>query len=207
MSVTVTAMTAFPLSNVRLPGRKILIMVFIFAWLFDPGLVPSYLLVRELRLADTLWALILPPLLLVFFMLLMKNYFEGIPEDLIDAARIDGATNTRVLFRIILPISLPVVATISLFYAISYWNSYFLARLYITTPNLKPLQLYLFELVTELEQADQRQLETATDQLLRAPLPSIRAASVLVSVVPIAIVYPFLQKYFAKGLVVGSVKG
>jgi len=204
LSMLATIFTAYPLSKPHLKGRKQILLMYIFVMLFSGGLVPNYLLMRNLRLLNTIWVLIFPGLIGVSNMLIVKNFFEGLPESLEEAARLDGATNFGVLFKILLPIAVPVIATVSLFYAVGYWNSFFNAMMYISKPSLKPLQLYLYELIKESQKplADMG----GNDGINLSP-ESIQAATIIASTVPILVVYPFLQKYFVKGMVVGSVKG
>lgn len=207
LGLLITVITAYPLSKPHLKGRKMLLITFIFGWLFQPGIIPNYLLIKQLGLINNLASLILPSMLLIFNMLLMKNFFESVPDGLEEAAKMDGASNFRTLFSIVLPISLPVLATIGLFYAVFYWNSYFYARIYISSSGLKPLQLYLYELVTQSMMMTQNINQTNAAEMVNVTPNGIRAAAVVLSTLPIALVYPFLQKYFVKGLVIGAIKG
>lgn len=200
----VTTITAYPLSRVQLRGRKWLLLMFIFTMLFSGGLIPSYLLMQELGLINKLPVLFLPAAINVFNMLIIKNYFEGLPEGLEESAKIDGASNVRILFSIILPLSLPVLATIALFFAVAFWNDYFTAMIYITDQDLKPLQLFLKELLVS---SSGEFLKDNVDAALNTTPQSIQAASILLATLPILLVYPFLQKYFVKGVLLGSVKG
>ncbi|KAI7258995.1 hypothetical protein KC345_g10412 [Hortaea werneckii] len=204
LSLLVTAMTAYPLSKRELPGSGILIVMFIFTMMFSGGIIPNYLLIRQLGLINHLGSLILPALINVFNMLVIKSYFESLPESLEESAKLEGARNYTILFRIILPLSAPVLATIGLFYAVSFWNDYFNPMLYINSSNLKPLQLYLQDIVMN---ADSSSLNRSADDLMNVPAEGVRAATVIASTVPILLVYPFLQKYFIKGVLIGSVKG
>lgn len=211
-AVIVTAMSAYPLSRVNFRGRKGFLGLWVFIMLFSGGIVPNYMLYRILGLMDTMWCLMLPGLVSVYNMLLIKNYFETLPDSLEEAARIDGASNMRVLFQIILPISLPMLATITLFYAVSYWNDYFTARMYISSIDKRPLQLYLYDLINNAlqimnEGADGNTGALSADDVMDLTPESVRAAAITLSTVPILLVYPKLQKYFVSGIVVGSVKG
>lgn len=204
LAMIVTTFAAYPLSKPNLPGRNVFMILFIFAMLFHGGIIPNYLLMRHLGLLDNVWVLILPSLVNVFNLLVIKNFLEGTPESLEEAARIDGATTFGILFRIVLPISLPVLATASLFYAVAYWNDFFRAMIYISRPELKPLQLYLYEIVTQT----QRPLtDVPVDSAMNLTPGAVRSATIMAATFPILVVYPFLQKYFVKGIVVGSVKG
>jgi putative aldouronate transport system permease protein len=205
LSLLMTVLAAYPLSKPRLRGRKIFTIIYIFTMLFSGGLVPTYILMSNLRLINQLPVLILPSLISVYNLLVIKSYFESIPESLEESAKLDGATNTIILFKIILPLSLPVFATIALFYAVGYWNNYFTAMIYITKSSLKPLQLYLKEMLYSASDVF-LQLNNNIDANMNATPEAIQSASIIVATVPIIVVYPFLQKYFVKGVMVGSVK-
>jgi putative aldouronate transport system permease protein len=170
--------------------------------LFNGGLVPTYLIVRDLGLLNTYWALILPNLVSPFNLLVMKAFFQNLPEDLLAAARIDGASEWRVLTRVVLPLSKPILATLALFYAVLQWNSYFDAVLYINDPNMQPLQVVLRTILTSGTVTD----FTDINQANTAPLQSLQMAAVVVTTIPILLVYPFLQRYFTSGVLLGSVK-
>jgi putative aldouronate transport system permease protein len=205
LSLMLTTISAYPLSKVDLKGRKLFLLLYIFVMVFHGGMIPDYLLIKSLGLMNTTWALILPKLIWTFNLLIMKNYFEELPEGLEEAAKMDGASYFRTLFQIIIPLSMPVMATIGLFYAVGYWDAYFNALLYISSPDLKPLQLYLYEIITQ----SQKTIEQLTnyDEGMNMTTDSLRSAAVIATSVPILAVYPFLQKYFVKGIIVGSVKG
>ncbi|WP_129723427.1 carbohydrate ABC transporter permease [Xylanivirga thermophila] len=206
MFLTVTA--AYPLSKPELKGRKFFLYIFVFIMLFNAGMVPNYLLYRSLNLTNTIWALIFPGAFSVFNMLIVKNYFESLPATIEEAAKIDGASNMQTLFKVVLPMSLPVLATVTLFYAVAFWNNYMAGVLYITDPFLKPLQQYLYDLINEaLNTLDATGNVADIDSAMNLTGESVRAATIVVSTVPILIVYPYLQKYFVKGITIGSVKG
>jgi putative aldouronate transport system permease protein len=204
-SLLITVMTAYPLSKRELPGTGVLIILFIFTMMFNGGIIPNYLLIRELQLIDHLGSLILPALISVFNMLVVKSYFESLPESLEESAKLEGARNYTILFRIVLPLSGPVMATIGLFYAVYYWNDYFNPMIYINSTSLKPLQLYLQDIVMNADTSST--LNRSADDLMNVPAEGVRAATVIASTIPILLVYPFLQKYFIKGVMIGSVKG
>jgi len=206
LSLALTAVTAYPLSKRNLPGIGGVMVLFVFTMMFNGGLIPNYLLIRKLGLINDLWSLILPALINVFNLLVIKSYYESLPESLEESARMDGARNFTVLFRIILPLSMPVIATIALFYAVHFWNDYFNPMLYISDPSLKPLQLYLRDIVMDADSASAG-LNRTVDDMMNVPPEGVRAATVIASTVPILLVYPFLQKYFIKGVLIGSVKG
>lgn len=206
MFLTVTA--AYPLSKVHLKGRKFFLYIFVFIMLFNAGMVPNYILYRSLNLTNTLFALIFSGVLSPFNVFLVKNYFESLPEGVEEAARIDGASNIKTLFQIVLPMSLPVLATVTLFYAVGYWSNYFSGVMYITDPSLKPLQQYMFDLVRQAtSMQDASGAFTDVDQAMNVSGENIRSATIVVSTVPILLVYPYLQRYFVTGITIGSVKG
>ncbi|MNC31725.1 L-arabinose transport system permease protein AraQ [compost metagenome] len=205
LSIVFTAVTAYPLSKRHLPGISFVMVLFVFTMLFSGGLIPNYLLMRQLHLINNLWVLILPGLIGVFNMLIIKSYYEGLPEALEESARIDGAKTYTILFRIILPLSMPVIATIALFYAVGYWNDFFSPMIYINDASLKTLQLYLRDVVMDADTSNAT--NKSMDDLMNMSPEGIRAATVVASTVPILLVYPFLQKYFIKGVLIGSVKG
>ncbi|WP_284646125.1 carbohydrate ABC transporter permease [Paenibacillus silviterrae] len=204
LSLFMTTLAAYPLSKPRLRGRKLFILMYLFTMLFSGGLIPTYLLMHKLALIDKLPVLFLPFMINVYNMLIIKSYFEELPDSLEESAKIDGAGNMTILARIILPLSLPVLATIALFYAVTFWNDYFTSLIYINSAELKPLQLYLKELFVTSTDAF---LRTNVDASLNVSPQSIQAASIILATLPIILVYPFLQKYFVKGVLVGSVKG
>jgi ABC-type sugar transport system, permease component len=204
-AVLFTAVSAYPLSKKHLPGIKSILLLYIFTMLFNGGLVPTYLLIKNLHLMDNLASLILPALINVFNLLLMKNYYESLPESLEESAKLDGASNLRIVLSIVIPISAPVFATISLFYAVYFWSNWFHPMLYLNDPSLKPLQLYLRDII--LQASDENLLNQDIDALLNLSPEGIRNATIIVSTIPILLVYPMLQKYFIKGILIGSVKG
>ena len=205
-AMIISCLTAYPLSKTWLYGRKPLLLLFVFTMLFGGGMVPSYLLMRSLGLINTIWVLFVPAMLSVYNMILLKNFFEDIPDSIEESAELDGAGSLRILVSIVLPMSLPAIATIGLFYAVGFWDNYMSGLLYITKPELKLLQQYLYEIVTESINVDK---EMSMDAQENAALntDAIRSATIMLACVPIMCVYPFLQKYFVKGMRVGSVKG
>lgn len=205
LTMVVTGLAAYPLSKPHLPLRKPLMIVFVFTMLFSGGMIPTYLLMKELNLTNTLQVLFLPGAVNVFNMLLIKNYFESIPESLEESARIDGANNLVVLVRIVLPVALPVFATVALFTAVGLWNDYLNPAIYNTQIDVKTLPLYLRDIIANT--GDDPTMTKSTDDMMNLVPDGIRAATIVASTVPILVVYPFLQKYFIKGMMVGSVKG
>lgn len=202
-SMLITTMCAYGFSRPKFLGRNVLMMFFLITLFFGGGLIPSYLQIKELGLMDTLWALILPSGMSVFYMLLMRNFFGTIPVSLKEAAMLDGAGEWRVLWRIVLPLSMPILATIALFCMVDRWNTWYNAMLYIRSPERKPLQLCLREIINA-SSSNTSNLISAERAMLN--LQSYTMASVVVTMLPIMLVYPFLQKYFVKGIVLGGVK-
>ena len=199
LSMIVTTLAAYVLSRRDLPGRNALTTYVVITMFISGGMIPTYLNLKDLGLLNTLWVLMLPNLITTWNMLLMRNFFMGIPIDLMEAARIDGANEGRLLISIILPLSLPIIATLSLFYGVGYWNSYANVIIYNTRANLQTTQVII-----------RKMYETALvdmEENIAPPLEAIRAATVMFSTIPILCIYPFLQKHFAQGLMVGSVKG
>ena len=202
LSMIMTILAAYVLSRKTLPGQKWLTMFAVFTMLFNGGLVPTYLLVNSLKMTNTLWELIFPGALSTYNMVIMRNFFSGIPESLYEAAAIDGISYTRYLTRILLPLSLPSLATITLFYAVSYWNAYFNSVIYIRDSRLWPMQTLLRQILMA------NQYEMLFDDGGRSVASEMmKDAMIVLTAMPIICVYPFLQKYFVKGVLVGSVKG
>jgi len=209
IAMFLTTSAAYPLSKPALRGRKVFLYIFVFVMLFNAGMVPNYILYRSLKLTNTIWALVFSGTFSVFNLFIMKNYFESLPESIEESARIDGASNLVTLYRIVIPMSLPVIATITLFYSVGFWNNYFAGVLYITTPKLKPLQQYLYDLITmALNTTDATgNISGDINSIMNLSGENVRSATIVVSTLPILLVYPFLQKYFVKGVTIGSVKG
>ncbi len=208
LSLILTVFASYALSRNDLPGRKFLTGMILFTMYFGGGMIPTFLVVKGVGLYDTLGALFIPQAVNVFNFIVMRTFFRNLPESLEEAARIDGASYMQVLVKIVLPLSLPIIATIAtigLFYAVGYWNTYFDALLYIQDPNKYTLQLRLRSLLfgEELNNSGVN-LEGLGTQVMTQ---SLKMATVAVSTVPILIVYPWLQKYFVKGVMVGSIKG
>ena len=203
-SLLITALTAYPLSRKRLRGGRFLTFMFYFTMLFSGGLVPTFLVVRGLGLYNTLWALIWPKVVIVYNLLLMIAFFKSLPDSIEESAALDGANDVVILAVIIFPISHPIFATMTLFYAVNYWNSWFDALIYLARPALFPLQLVLREIIqiADMTHAGGAGDLTMTDMTVQ----SVRMATIVVSIVPIMCVYPFLQKYFVKGVMIGAIK-
>ena len=205
LSILLICVTAYPLSKKKLWGVKGVMILYVFTMMFSGGMIPNYLLIKNLGIYNTLWSVILPGMINVFNLMIVKNYFESIPESIEESAMMDGASYTRVLFTIVLPLAVPTIATITLFTAVNYWNNYMGPMLYINEPGLKPLQLYLREII--LEQSDMVLSSQSAEDQLNISSEGVRAATIIASTLPILVVYPFIQKYFIKGIMIGSVKG
>ncbi|TDD30600.1 carbohydrate ABC transporter permease [Kribbella turkmenica] len=206
ISLVGSTMLAYALSRPGSFGQRPMLMIVLFSLLFSPGLIPNYLVVKQFGLLDSLLALILPTAISGFNVIILRAFFMGIPDSVVDSARIDGAGDFRIFWSIVLPLSRAVLAVIGLFYAVGYWNAFFSAMLYISDTAKWPLQLVLRTYVvnnTELSSGDLG--GAGADQL--PPQESIQMAILVVSLVPILIVYPFLQRHFAKGMLTGAVKG
>jgi putative aldouronate transport system permease protein len=205
-SMALTIACAYPLTHEKLRGRKVLTTFIVFTMYFNGGILPTYVLIKELGLLDTMWGLVWPVIVNPFYMIIMRTAFKGIPDSLTESALIDGASYFRILASIILPLSSAILATLSLFYAVFRWNTFQDALFYITDPKLYTLQLKLTFIVLqntapEIVQAEGSQV---TGRIVPA---AITAATVVVATVPILIVYPWLQRYFISGVMIGSVKG
>ena len=201
LALLVTMCAAYALSRKRLRGRKIITPFILLTMFFSAGLIPYYLLVVNLGLKNTLWALILPGLTNAYYMMIMRTYLGGISDSLEESAKIDGASDFRILFTIMIPISTPMIAAIGLFFGVNYYNDYFNALLFISSRNLYPLQFLLREMVV-----NNIANSTGVGGSSAATVDVFKMASVILSILPILAVYPFLSKYFVQGLMLGSVK-
>lgn len=201
-----TVTMAYPLARRSLMGRNTVLNLVVFSMLFGGGMIPTYLVIRELALLDSYWALILPGAVSAFNLIIVKNFFQELPPGLEEAAKIDGCTELGLLWRIVLPLSKPVLATFTLFYAVGHWNDFFAALLYINNPEKWPLQVLLRQIVL-LSQAAAGDLNAMDPNFVKPPDQSVKMAVIVIGTVPILLVYPFLQKHFAKGVLIGSIKG
>ncbi|WP_210109895.1 carbohydrate ABC transporter permease [Paenibacillus sp. 1295] len=201
-----TLTMAYPLSRSDFWGRNAMMNMVIFSMLFGGGMIPTYLVIRGLGLLDSYWALMLPGAISAFNLIVVKNFFQQMPPGLEEAARIDGCSDLGVLWRIVLPLSKPVIATFALFYAVGHWNNFFSALLYISDSDKWPLQVMLRQIVL-LSQASVGDMANMDPNFVQPPEQSIKMAVIVVGTIPILLVYPFLQKHFAKGVMLGSIKG
>lgn len=204
INILLTIFAAYPLSRKSFIGRRFFNMMIFFPIIFSTGMIPTFLVVNALHMRNTIWSMVLPGAIAGFNVIIMRTFFEAIPEALEESARIDGASHMQILFKIILPLSLPSIATIGLFYAVGHWNSFFGAMLYLRDPKMQPLQIILRNIVV-MNQTDSVMQTVESD---RAEVgESIKYATIMVATVPILLVYPFIQKYFVQGVMIGSVKG
>lgn len=197
-----SVLAAYPLANKELPFRTGITGMIVFTMFFSGGLIPNYLLIKQLGMMNTIWALILPGLVPTFNMLIIRNYFMQLPPGLEESARIDGANDYRILFQIVLPISVPIIATVVLWTIVGHWNAWFDGMLYITNPKRQVLQTILRQIVIagQLEQLEK-------DAQMAAAPDSVKAATIVFATAPVICFYPFIQKYFVKGIMVGALKG
>ena len=198
-----TCLMAYGLSKPDLKGRSFVILLVLFTMIFQAPLIPSYLVVKSLGMLNTLWSLIIPGLIAAFNLIIMISFFQNIPDSLIDAAKIDGCSDYRTLWSVVLPLSLPSLSTIGLFYAVAHWNGYFAAIMYIRDPDLYPLQVKLRRLIVENDAEGMLQRLAVTVQSIEG----IKMASIIAATIPVLVVYPMIQKHFVKGSMLGSIKG
>lgn len=206
LNLLITTLLAYPLSKRFLPGRNFFLMAIVFTMLFSGGLIPLYLVVRATGLMDSIWALIIPGLVSTFNLLIMKTYFENLPAEVEEAAKVDGCGDIQTLFRIVLPLSVPILATLGLFYGVGHWNAYFSGIMYLNDKTLFPIQVVLRNMI---QTPDISQELAISNPMLMQTLPpeTIKMATVVVAILPVLLIYPFLQKYFIKGMLLGAIKG
>ena len=205
INMVLTTITAYALSKKYLRGRGIFLKIIVMFMLFSPGIIPNYLVVSRLRLINTFWALWLPTAISAYNLIIMKNFFQQLPESIEESAKIDGCNDFMVFILIVLPVSQAALATITLFYAVAHWNAYFSAMMYINSISRWPIQVWLRQIII-LAIGGFAGTENMSE-FASVPSDSVRYAVIMISTIPIIIFYPFLQKYFAKGVLLGSVKG
>lgn len=203
-SLFLTATYAYGLSKQGMPGRTVFGTIVIVAMLFGPGIIPLYVVVRGLGLINTYWSVILSLAIQPFYCVLMRNFFENIPKDIMESAYIEGATERRILWSIVLPLSKAAIAVFTLFYSVFFWNEFFRPLMFLNDPEMWPVQVWLREIV--INSSDMRMRADDVDNIQMVP-EIVKNAVVVVATLPILFVYPFLQKHFAKGLLIGAVKG
>ncbi|WP_433616132.1 carbohydrate ABC transporter permease [Paenibacillus cellulositrophicus] len=208
LNVVMTVAGAYPLSRTDFKGRHFFTFLIVFTMFFGGGMIPTYLLIKNLGLLNTFWAMIIPSAVSVWNILIMRTFFQSsIPKEVQEAAFMDGCSNIKILLKVVLPLSGPVLAVMVLFYAVGHWNAYFSALLYLSDRELYPMQLFLREILVQNQM--QEMVDISDDTLARSLMDAeaIKYAAVIVTNLPMLILYPFLQKYFVKGVMVGAIKG
>ncbi len=198
---------AYALSRKTLIGRNVILSLIVFTMLFNGGVIPTYLVINDLGLVNNIWVMVLPSAISTYYLIIMKNYFVSLPSSLLEAAKLDGANEVTILWRIIIPISMPFIATFFLFYAVERWNEWYQAYLYINKTEIQPLQIYLRNVLISMS----NNLSSIAKQMMqshtqRVSTQAIQMATIVVTTVPILCVYPFVQKHFVKGIMVGGIK-
>ena len=206
VNMVLSVIAAYVLSRKYLDGRNMIMSVIVFTMLFGGGLVPTYMVIKDMGLINKVWAMILPTAINTYFLIIMKNYFLGLPDGLFEAAKLDGAGEWTMLWKVAFPLSKPIMATFTLFYAVDRWNEWYNALLYINKKALSPLQIYLRDILTSLNS----QLSTQAQQMMgstqKVSTSAVQMATIVITALPIMLVYPYLQKYFVNGVMVGGIK-
>ena len=207
LTVVITMLTAYPLSKPDLVGKSVIMTFFVITMFVGGGLIPTYLLIKNLGMLDTVWAIIVPGALNVWNVIIARTYFSGLPKELSEAATIDGANEIQILFKIMLPLAKPIMFVLFLYAFVGQWNSYFDAMIYLKSPDLQPLQLVLRNILIQNQpQQDMVGANTAMAEMKQIA-ELIKYATIIISSLPLIVMYPFFQKYFDKGILVGSIKG
>jgi putative aldouronate transport system permease protein len=208
INLIMTIMAAYPLSRKDFYGRNVIMAIFVFTMFFGGGLIPTYLLIRDLGMIDSFWVMVIPNAVAVWNIIIMRTFFqETIPLELQESAQIDGCGNIRILLKIVLPLSMPVIAVMVLFYAVGHWNSYFQALIYLSDKEKFPLQLILREILIKGEMDEMIKATSETFLKQKLSVEGLKYAVLIVANLPMMMLYPFLQRYFVKGFMVGSIKG
>lgn len=202
INMVITIMTSYVLSKSYLRGHRVLTFLCVFTMMFSGGIIPTYMIIKDVGLLNSVWAMIIPTAINTYNMVILRNFFTAMPKELEESATLDGCTEVGVLFRIVLPVSIPAITTVTLFYAVDHWNDFFSAVMYINRQKSWPLQLFLRSMLYENEAAYQSGGESL--YLLGQPM---KMAAVMMAIIPIMCAYPFFQKYFTKGVMTGAVKG
>lgn len=207
INLAVTLTCAYPLSRKDMPFRRSFMMIFLITMFFSGGLIPTYMLMAEIKFINTIWAMLIPGALSVYNMILVRTYFSNsIPNELLEAAQIDGCSDVRYFFNIMLPLAKPIVAVVTLYYAVAHWNAYFNGMMYLNDQKLYPLQLVLRQILIA-NQIDLQDLDVESMIARQGLADLLKYSLIVVSTAPIMCVYPFIQRYFIKGVMIGSVKG
>ncbi|WP_136605758.1 carbohydrate ABC transporter permease [Paenibacillus dokdonensis] len=208
INLTMTILGAYPLSRKDFVGRNAIMALFVFTMFFGGGLIPTYLLIKDLGMLNSFWVMIIPNAVSIYNIIIMRTFFQqSIPYELQEAATIDGCSNIQILSRIILPLSMPIIAVMILFYAVSHWNAFFNALLYLSDKDKFPLQLILREILIQGQTSDMVKMSTESAIKQQREVEGIKYAVLVVANIPVLILYPFLQRYFVKGVMIGAIKG
>lgn len=208
INVSLTIIAAYALSRKSLPGRSFFTFLFTFTMLFSGGLIPNYLLMKEIKIINTIWVMVLPGAVSAYNLIVTRTFIQNtIPDDLLEAAQIDGCNDVRFFFQFVLPLSKAVMAVITLYYAVSHWNSYFNAFIYLSKRDLYPLQIYLREILIMNSVDTEMVVDPAMQEAIQGMSDLLKYSLIVVSTAPILCVYPILQRYFIKGVMIGSLKG
>ena len=205
-AVLLTFLTAYPLSRKKLKGRYAIMLVFLFTWIFEAGLIPNFLVLKSLGFVNSMWVMIIPAAINTFLLIVTRSFLDTLPDELEEAAFIDGANDFQIMWRVFLPLCKPVLATIAVFYAVGIWNSFLFPLIYLQDKGMHPIQLVLYTLVINPDPSSTNLEHIKSNGYLLLP-QNIKAAAIFLAVFPILFVYPLAQKYFTKGFLIGSVKG
>jgi putative aldouronate transport system permease protein len=200
VNLILTTLMAYPLSRKSLPGRSFFLLLIVFTMLFSGGIIPTYLIVKATGLLNSIWAMIIPSAIWSFNVLIMKSFFENLPDELFESARMDGAKEFRILWQIVLPLSLPAMLTVGLFYMVGHWNEFFQAIMYVSDQKLHPIQVLVRRILMQSQ-------NPVSNPDVAMPTETMQMAAVILASAPIIMVYPFIQKYFTQGMLIGSIKG
>jgi ABC-type glycerol-3-phosphate transport system permease component len=208
LNLIMTVMCAYPLSRVTLRGRNIFMLIFTFTMMFGGGMIPTYILIKDLGLIDTRWVMLLPGAMAVWNMILARTFFQNtIPKEMYESAELDGAGHIKVLFSIVLPLSASILAVLTLFYAVGHWNSYFDAMMYLRSQRLFNIQLILRNAIANITALLNQSNNLAEAEKTAAYAEASKYAIIVISMLPVLIIYPFVQKHFIKGIMIGAIKG
>jgi len=208
VNVVMTVLAAYPLSRKDFRGRNKFMLLFVFTMMFNGGLIPTYFVVKDLSMIDTVWAMLIPTALSVWNVIIMRTYFQTtIPGELLEASQLDGCNDFRFLLKIVVPLSGPIIAVIALFYAVGHWNQYFNAMIYLKNPQLYPLQLILRDILVQNEVRIDMLGDVKSAAARQGLRELLKYSLIVISSVPLMLVYPFVQKFFVKGVMIGSIKG
>lgn len=207
LSIFFTAITAYPLSKKDLPFNRTFTSIILFTMLFAGGTIPTYLLIKELHMLNTIWALVIPGMIGAFNVLIMRNFFRSIPDELEESARVDGAGYLRIFTQIVIPLSKPVLATIALWVGVGHWNAWFDSMIYISDPDKQVLQIVLRKIIIQNNMADINSVIQNLGNKTEFSGRQLQATVIMFSIIPMVAVYPFIQKYFVKGVMIGAIKG